>query len=351
MKTRHAVIRWPAMIKVPMVRGSAFHPLCRLMEDAGVDSARLLHSSGISPAFAGTRLPREEAVPSRLFTDFIDRAQRACGIEDFGLEAGSRTSILSIGDLGNVLARSFTVHALIQKFAALMPLINSGSESWLEPGRKPGSLRFCHRQVLKTGHAQVDGYAIPIFIDAVRMGAGPDWRPRWISLNKNAGNQETREMLSDAETQADADYFAFEIPKSILCRKLPFAERRPGGKTAESRLLANAPPEDLPGALSQSIRTGFGVRIPTVTQASDIAGTSPRTLQRALRAEHDVSYRDIVEQTRIREALFFLAKPDLRLEEISRYLCYSDHANFTHAFRRWTGRVPSDYRQTAGERK
>ena len=312
-----------------------------------MDSARLLHKHGLSPAFAGGEAPREEPVPSRLFSEFALEAHRLSGIQEFGLEAGSKTGVHSIGDLGRILEQSFTVHALILKLAELMPLINSGSETWFEPGRSPGSHRFCHRQLLKAGHAQIDGYALPIFIDGVRLGAGFAWRPKWIALHRKAGAPESREALSNADIASEVDYFAFEIPKRVLCLKLPFAESPRGDNEAESRFRGQSPPETLPDALEHSIRAGFGVRMPTVEESAHLAGVSARTLRRVLRADYDTSFRKIVEQTRMREAFFLLSQCDLCLKEIAHHLGYSGNDNFTHAFRRWTGRTPSDYRDPA----
>lgn len=330
-----------------MVRGSAFHPLCRLLEDVGVDSARMLHRFGLSPAFAGTEAPREDAAPSAPFADFIREAHRISGLEAFGLQAGSNTSVHSIGDLGKVLGQSFTVHALIRKFAELMPLINSGSETWLEPGSEPGAIRFSHRQPIDTAHAQIDGYAIPIFIDGVRLGAGPQWRPKWITLHRTAGHPADWEALSDAQSEQDADYFSFEVPECILRMKLPCTSKGSASdKSAEARLLAHSPPTELPDSLAQVIRAGFGARVPSVDAAAEWAGMSRRTLRRRLRDEYATSYREIVERTRIREAFSLLERKDLLIKEISRHLDYANPANFTNAFRGWTGRAPSEYRAT-----
>lgn len=326
-----------------MVRGSAFHPLCALLDHAGISSARLLHEVGISPAFAGTEAPLEQAVPSRLFAKFISKAHRVSGIRDFGLIAGSSTSVLSIGDLGLYLEESFTVKSLLARFAAIMPLINSGSQSWIEPGGEAGSLRFCHRQLLSEGHSQIDGYALPIFINAVRLGAGPTWRPKWISLNRTAGLHENFETLSEAEVLQDSDYFAFEVPEQVL--HLPIKHRT--GKSHQpvgERIRATAPPTNLHDFIRQTLRSGFGSRVPTHDEIAEIVGTPERSLRRLLKAEYATSYSSILDQVRIDEACALLKQHEIGIDAIASHLGYSNHPNFTHAFRRWTGITPSEYR-------
>ncbi len=71
---------------------------------------------------------------------------------------------------------------------------------------------------------------------------------------------------------------------------------------------------------------------------------SPRTLKRKL-GEHGVTYSSLVESDRRERALLLLRTTDLSLGELADRVGYSDVANFTRAFRRWTGRTPARYRK------
>jgi AraC-like DNA-binding protein len=70
--------------------------------------------------------------------------------------------------------------------------------------------------------------------------------------------------------------------------------------------------------------------------------TSVRTLARKLRAQ-GTSYSELLDQARQSAALELL-RTDLGIEAIAARLGYSDAANFTRAFRRWTGQSPSAHR-------
>lgn len=76
---------------------------------------------------------------------------------------------------------------------------------------------------------------------------------------------------------------------------------------------------------------------------------SPRTLKRRL-ALQGVAFSTLLEEEQRDRALLLLRSPELSLDEIADRLGYSDVANFTRAFRRWTGTTPAAYRRGAAGR-
>jgi AraC-like DNA-binding protein len=82
--------------------------------------------------------------------------------------------------------------------------------------------------------------------------------------------------------------------------------------------------------------------------ASNVAqklAVSTRTLSRKLRNE-DVAFAEILEETRAALAKRYLAERDLPVSEIAWLLGYSEVSSFTHAFKRWTGLTPRQFRLT-----
>jgi AraC-like DNA-binding protein len=70
---------------------------------------------------------------------------------------------------------------------------------------------------------------------------------------------------------------------------------------------------------------------------------SPRTLQRKL-ADADLTYQRLVDETRRDLALRYIEEPGKSITEITFLLGFSGQSAFTRAFRRWTGKAPSEYR-------
>ena len=84
-------------------------------------------------------------------------------------------------------------------------------------------------------------------------------------------------------------------------------------------------------------------RFPSIEAMADELKLNPRTLRRKLDAE-ETSYRVILAEVRMRLAIGYLRETGMTNEEIASRLGYSDAANFRHAFARWTGKSPSDFR-------
>ena len=81
-------------------------------------------------------------------------------------------------------------------------------------------------------------------------------------------------------------------------------------------------------------------------QAGEIArrlGVGQRTFARRLSAE-GVTFSEVLESTRSHLARRYLADASLSISQIAWMSGYQEVSAFTHAFKRWTGRVPRDVR-------
>jgi len=84
-------------------------------------------------------------------------------------------------------------------------------------------------------------------------------------------------------------------------------------------------------------------RFPSIDAMAAELSLHPRALRRRLDAE-GTSYRDLLAEVRMKLAIEYLRHTEMTNEEIAARLDYSDASNFRHAFARWTGKSPSEYR-------
>lgn len=84
-------------------------------------------------------------------------------------------------------------------------------------------------------------------------------------------------------------------------------------------------------------------KFPGIEQVACNLGMTERTLRRALTREK-TSFRNIVDDLRVREAHMLLQSSSITINQIAARLGYAETASFTHAFKRWMGISPQIYR-------
>jgi AraC-like DNA-binding protein len=83
---------------------------------------------------------------------------------------------------------------------------------------------------------------------------------------------------------------------------------------------------------------------PDLQALAEIARLPVRTLQRRL-SESGLSFRSLVQESQLADALRLMQDPSLKLIDVAFELGFSDPAHFTRAFRRWTGVSPRAFRR------
>lgn len=134
-----------------------------------------------------------------------------------------------------------------------------------------------------------------------------------------------RELLSLPLLTADP--VAMELARTQCERELS-AIAATGSLLARVRAALDAP------------ESGFA----TLDEVAAALHASPRTLERHL-AAHGTTFSALLDASRRERALLLADDRTLSVTEIAWRVGYSDVANFTRAFRRWTGTSPGAYRR------
>jgi len=139
--------------------------------------------------------------------------------------------------------------------------------------------------------------------------------------------------------------------RSLLDQALPGANPHVA-LNCEQQCQALLAKRQVRGGLSGRIRDRLlssPGQLPDMEQLADELHMTSRTLRRRLDAE-GTRFRLLQEEVRLALAEELLAIGGLTLEEIAERLGYGETSNFIHAFRRWKGMTPGQYRirQPAG---
>jgi AraC-like DNA-binding protein len=82
---------------------------------------------------------------------------------------------------------------------------------------------------------------------------------------------------------------------------------------------------------------------PNLEQVADDLALSPRTLRRRIEDEGS-RFQEILDEVRLGLAKDYLANSTLSIEQVAELLGFSHTGNFSHAFKRWSGVPPLEFR-------
>ena len=112
-----------------------------------------------------------------------------------------------------------------------------------------------------------------------------------------------------------------------------------------SDLLEEMPNEnDLVQVVRNNIKRGMGSNTITLEYIASEVDLEPRTLQRKLNKQ-GTSFKKILDGVRFSQARDYLEKTTLHVTQIALELGFSDVSAFDHAFKRWSGTTPGQYRK------
>lgn len=309
---------------------------------------------------AGTALDRQPPPPSdaRLspleYNQIVDRALRLTGEPALGYHFGLHLKLSAHGFLGYAVMTSATLGEAIQLVEKYFTT-------------RSGALRF---------HSFVEGDTAVVQIDSTVDVAAPfafPFESLLIGLC-HAGAYITGESVMNAEVwihYPEPAYYArcadllpcpirynmpvhqLRFPAELLQRPLLMADATASELAREQceRELAALSSQPLVSRVRALLSEDLA-NMPDLDVVASRCCMSSRTLKRKL-AEHGVTFSELVATIRRDEAQLRLAEGRLSVEQIAGQLGYRDPANFTRAFKAWTGETPRQYRDTvrAGQRR
>lgn len=143
----------------------------------------------------------------------------------------------------------------------------------------------------------------------------------------------------------DCPHHQLRFDKALLARPLQFADPRLAQMArtqCEEEMVGIQVPPALLGQVKRVILAEAD-NFPNVDEVASQLHMSSRTLKRKLQ-QLGTSYQVILDDLRRGLAVEYLTRSHHAIDEIAALLGYSDASNFARAFRRWTGKNPSDYR-------
>lgn len=317
--------------------------LAQLVRDMGRDPLPLLAAEGLPPP---ETLTPNATVPASRELAFI---QRVIGLDldpGLGLQAGQRHHFGVFGMWGLAIVSSGTLGDAIRLGLRYIDLTHTFLDWTFAVGPDVPRLRLRERWDLGTARRFVIerdlAAATTLLVDLLghrRALAGislpfpaPDYRARY------------RDVFG-AEPVFDAAAAEISVHADLLSAR-PLQANPMAARLAEDHCRRLVSGMSRAGSTVRAVRRALLERpgeFPSQARIARRMNLSERSLRRRL-AEESTSYRQILDQVRETLARAYLSDTNLRVEDIAERLGYSDAANFSHAFRRWTGTAPGRYR-------
>jgi AraC-like DNA-binding protein len=312
------------------------------LRDFGIDPNPVIREAGLDPRLFddGTNVIPHAAL-GRLLTLSVARTNCA----HFGLFVGKRATILSLGMVGRLMQHSETVGDAMQALVSNLSIQNRGAVPGLTIIGDMALFTFSVYQPEAESADQISDGSIAVAVNAVRALCGSDWNPAEVLLPRVApADQEPYRRHFRAPVRFNQETAVIVFPTRDLYRRVAGADPMMR-EVLEERIRHMKGHQG--SAFSDDIRRLLRTRLTShrcsANDIADLLAMHRRTLSRRLKGS-GMGYRSISNEIRFEIARQLLEDTMVPLGQIAAALGYSEASAFTRAFRRWSGRTPTDWR-------
>ena len=317
--------------------------LLDLVEELGVPRAQLLAEAQVRPELLENPQGRLAFADYRLLVDCaLTRSEEPA----LGLLLGQRLNLATHGILGYAVLSSANLGKAIQFAIKYYRVLGLSYELEVVERDSRVELRAVESMPLgPLGRFIAEGLVANLH-GIAHFLLGERLRDIAVGFAHTAPDYAARyEQVFGVPVAFDQPYHYLSIPAAYLAR--PMALANPATvqmceQQCEALLASLDVHDDLLTRLRRLLLARPG-DFPDLASAASALHTSGRSLRRHL-AKMDSSYQQVLDEVRKKLALQYLTATHLPLYEIAYLLGFNDPSNFRRAFKKWTGKPPSDYR-------
>ncbi|MHA6492737.1 AraC family transcriptional regulator [Pseudomonas borbori] len=317
--------------------------LIELAEELGLPRARLF-------ADAHVYADVTEAPRGRLsFLDFYSLANCAllqCGQPALGLLFGQRLNVSAHGILGYAVLSSSNLGMAIQFALKYYPVLGLTFELEMVEQDDRVELRATESMPLGALSRFAAESLLSSLYTIARFLLGEPLQHVQVGFTHVAPAYAAQyQQVFGVAARFEQPYHCLSLPKAYLAR--PMALANPATmhmcqQQCEALLSGLDLQDGLLTRLRRLLMANPG-EFPSLQDAADALHTSGRSLRRQL-ANMGTSYQQVLDEVRRSLAVQYLTATHLPLYEIAYLLGFNDPSNFRRAFKKWTGKLPTDFR-------
>lgn len=327
------------------VLASATSGAARFFANYGGDPDAIFGNAGLDPA---ATVDPTCNISLKSYCTLFETAAARIGHDNIGLWFGQQFQPTELGLIGYVALHSASMQEALKNFVELFPYHQQHTEMSLTRTRGLYALNYRIYDSSIVNRRQDAELSLGMFCNIFRHCYGVRWAPEEVHFEHPKPLD-----WGEHERAFGAPVFFGQRANSVVFRRDGLDRQM---HTSDPRLLVILrrclktvgiqPTGERPIAtrikdhLAQELPEGC----PTLEQTAAALQLPAWTIQRRL-ADHGLTFKELVEETRRELAESYLRQPQLQLTEIAFLLGYSELSAFSRAFHRWTGLSPRDYRR------
>jgi AraC-like DNA-binding protein len=327
-------------------RVAAYRHLPEVLARFGVDFRRVLEEVGLP---ANVLDDPDTVVSYPVLGHLLQVSAQQSNCDFIGLLLARQVRLADMGLAGSIARCGETVGEGLHSFSRFFTLQNSAATISLIRSSGYSRLVYAIAEPNMSDTGQLQLGAMTIAFNILQELCGHGWRPAVVTVASRAPtNLRPCQQYFRAPLRFNSEESAVVFESHWLDRPLPMMDplmRRQieaAVKSRQSELLA-----DLPSAVRRALRKQLLIGPCSIVAVATQFGMHRRTLDRRLQQD-GVHYRDLLDAVRHEVACQLLRDTGLHVHQIAESLRYSSAANFSTAFRRWTGLSPMDFRRNTG---
>ncbi|MBO9672394.1 MAG: AraC family transcriptional regulator ligand-binding domain-containing protein [Sphingobacteriaceae bacterium] len=268
----------------------------------------------------------------------------------FGLHLGESLQLQALGIVGEIIKTSRTVGEAVTNAAPLAQIISASTELIIFKDDHHFSITFVPANQDWAQHipeVQAVDLLMVLVIHELDGLLFKKLYPSSVSFARSLDNLEEYERVLRCRPEANAKttQISFDIAY--------WDERIIRSKHEHQQVLlleegawpnAHISDRALKKRIYNYIRSNSYLKMVTLEDIACNFNLSPRTLQRKLKSE-EINFQQLADEARKNLALMYLKDNSMQIKEISTLLGYNEVSAFIRAFKRWTGKAPSNYQK------
>lgn len=311
--------------------------------EVGLDS--LLAESGLP---IGLFDHPDNLIPFREGTRLLGLCADRTGCPHFGLLIGDATPLEAFGIVGELMKSAADVRAALQLMCRFMTLTDGGGLLTLSETKQFASFSYMVYEPGVERSEVLGDNVLAASCNVLRSLCGRKWRPHEILFSRSppADIQPYAKILK-APLRFDVEQSAVVFERAWLDAPLATADpARLRTLKAKARALEASETGDLVAQVRRVVRRQLLAGTCSMQSVAAELGMHRRTLDRRLQP-FEVAFKTLSDEVRYEVSRQLLADTAMPVIAIAQSLHYADPSAFTHAFRRWSGTTPTQWRESA----